>query len=557
MPEAKVMSETVDGPYPYQGDVSRTATMAELANPLSVRLLDEVGGLEPGSVIVDVGAGTGTALGDEVIDKGARYLPIDVRTSAVEAHQAAGHREARLGDATALPLPDKAMAGHDGVLHSRFTHAWLGEGRKRAWDEAGRIGLAQGVVIDYDYTPVNNVANEQYREVVESVQGVLGHQGFEPDYGSRLPDDSRRALNDLFGAGRYSLTVTRASLSADTLDQRMAIVSETVDSVATALDDAGMESVARSLRQKLQALRQLQSMSLLRAADVPLPDMVGVAFKANEQPVGDGDELDRKRAAAASRLPTLGGEFAAEDAVQARQFLASEGHPDREAARKLFTRMYRAAGYFDRSLSPDELLDATDPAELDARSDTFTITEGDKLTLTIRLVSPNGDGVWSLPTAKKLTTESRNGLPDEVQRAVVGEAGYFASISHSPLAPLKVCMALVNEARTRGMDYVLIGTVEGHTTERIATLFGPAIEWPQINDQPVKALVNGPGYREDGITLRVGYVETDTFFEQLGDHYRNADAAHQAGLDQEQARYMVRLCDELQPHQTQLEAISA
>jgi SAM-dependent methyltransferase len=233
-----------DGALSSSAEAARLRSMAGAADGVSLAALGAVVD-RPGAVMADVGAGESTSLGAALTrrNRSLTYVPIDVRSPAVDAHRRWGF-DGRVGSATDLPLAGDTVD----IVHARFVFGWLDAAeRRRAVEEVLRVSrsAARMVLIDYDWSSAAGpeVVALWRDKLIELLSGF----GFDPYYGQRLAADVARHLEAAgVEAADYSAKEVRAT-TTEPIGQALGMIGAVMASVRGRLSAVGLDDHADEL----------------------------------------------------------------------------------------------------------------------------------------------------------------------------------------------------------------------------------------------------------------------------------------------------------------------
>ncbi len=465
-------------------EARRLQTMARVADAVSIRQIAQGlainGNVDNNKLVVDVGCGDSTSLGERLIGDGVMYLPVDFRPDAVSAQRERGF-PAIQSDATELDIKPSVAD----IVHARFAFGWLSESsRSPALAEAIRVGkdIFTLSVIDYDWSVVDGP--KHFKQVLGRVVEIMRIFEFEPFYGRYLKDDIRKQLplyvdmkNEL---GRVVVSEeSRKSVYSGTMQGSLAFVEQTADVIIGRLREHGMQSAAEEVLAGLDKLR-LQSASNPNE-QVKLPDIVGVNVNFTNTSMLL-TERAREHNAAHNRRRLAAQAMAAETFVVGRDFEATNvGIPYLENVvtakgprLTLVARQVQASAYLkdgvvnERAIGPDEALTvAVDPVELVDRSVYYIML--DKATRSVvRRIDPNEHGVRSLPTIERIfkhAPETARLLKEHpIMTSKVFEVSSFSkSMLHGSFWDVVAAViALGAEAFNEGYDFAVMGLQAKH-----------------------------------------------------------------------------------------------
>jgi hypothetical protein len=528
--------------YSGQADVDeeRLAYMAEgYVDNLTMRRLHELG-LNNQDTVLDVGAGTSINLGEQILKAGAGYIPLDRHPQAVRTHQQAGHDRAVQASVSGLPLADDSIS----LVNARFVMGWLSQPeRAQAWDELLRVGKGnlRGIITDYDWSVADGPP--EFTALIKLLHtALIDELGFEPDYGSRLYDDVCQQLALRLGAANFRADHITQAIPANSLAEKKVITQLTAKSVIDGLRNQGRVKQAAIINDSLETFLKTQP----AAESIVLSHIATVCFELGRAAVKAAPAAPQSTYAAGKITPALPEIDPADTQVPIwRIGPASPEHPLRQRARELFTIIYRQSGYISPVGIGDEAMRrAIDPEELYRRSEVFVATgQGDHPLGCVRLIHPSDTyGATSLPTVQKVFKQhDLTDLPlgaDNDQK--IGEIAYFASQARNPLVSLKLIIALMEAAAEAGIEYGIFGAVSSDRTPEdpdkyFKKLFGTAIHPLLIDGEQSIVNVDGPGYRPGGIALRVSYLKTADFLQNMINYYQTSYNKH--------AEYIIKLCN--------------
>lgn len=493
--------QPANGVYQSNLDDERLAFMATgYADTITLAALMTLE-LSRTDVVLDIGSGSSCGLGDAIKRLGATYIALDKNPSSVQQHHQHGHLTVE-ASATNLPMKSESIT----LFNARFSLSWLGKaGREKAWEQMLEVGSPQmrGVVTEYDWSVADGAP--AYRAVVDELRQQLTELGFEPDYGALVESDTRRLLTEHGVVDEFSLQSYRQPIPCQTPDEALAVVAMTVQSLTSGLRLLGRANQADSLDLRLSELKAAPEEHIF----IKLPDIVSVRFERRLQadhilPVlNDGGFLAPVLRISPDRAP----------------------HRLRQTARIMLSAIYKRAGYItDSDLGTADLLEATDPQSVFDRSDVFAITNiQGRAESVVRLVYPDDSGLSSLPTGHKLINlNEQTTLPADAEHHEIGEITSFVSVARNGLTTLRSIVALMEVAHQARLKYVLFGAVAGAPDIHFKQLFGPTIRPVKVGQNLASVAVSGPGYTASGIDLRVSYLKTSDFLDDMVAYYQNS-----------------------------------
>lgn len=174
----------------YEAGVNLIGESARLRNfdlPTEVSL-DAIGEIDSGAVVLDIGAGSNTTLGEIVREKGGEYIAFDRNQSFLSLQRSAGARVI-YGDARQLPFEHDSFD----ITHMRFVLAHLAQDKQSVIQQAMDITKHRGevVFIEYDWTTAHG--SDAFNDMRDL---FISSMLFDAAYGSKLEADVRNTISD-------------------------------------------------------------------------------------------------------------------------------------------------------------------------------------------------------------------------------------------------------------------------------------------------------------------------------------------------------------------------
>ena len=496
----------------------RLRTMAPLGDLVSLKAL---GGQvdRTGVVVADLGAGDSASLGSALTARNPslRYLPIDIRSEAIQGHRAEGF-DGTVAPVTDLPLRD----GSVDVVHARFLFGWLDDaGAGRALEEAARVTRdhARLVVIDYDWnTAVGAPVVVAWKD---DLLELLTTFGFDPGYGRKHAVELVRHLSAAgLQAADYAISQLRTSRTVS-LREALPTLEALVEPVVRHVAALGLDDRAARLRGHFVAVADLSEQEPEQS--VTYPAIVATVVDLSRRSTGAGRPAAARRGAD-RRAGVIRGLVPAGPAGLG--VFRLESRELTEQARRLQAAVYVRHGYHTRDSTDADgfLIDEIDPPEVVARSSYLGIVDRDgEVGACVRMIEALENNLVTLPTLAKMSDQRRVGRHQTVsvpfpEGSVVFEVSGLAKSSRAPdpTVTTRLLLAVVSEARRRGEDFAVMGLVEP-AASLLLTAYGRQAIRPL--DVP-RVHVHGAGVRSTGLTLVPCYTEAVTFVDDILAHCR-------------------------------------
>lgn len=260
--------------YDDEGNIAeaeRLRLMAAAADMLTLSYFK----VEPGSTVVDLGAGDSPSLGKSIRGLGGSYVALDQRADAVRSLRDSGF-DARQASVVDTGLPNDFTD----VAHARFVFGWLkDEQRSAAVEESWRIIRSGGrvVISDYDWGAIRGP--RELLDAVELATEVLEVFGFDPYYGDKVAADIGHKAESISSRADSKVEihpVDRRPIFKGSLRDSVVIFEQTASSMLHQLEHQGMYERANDLVASLDRLRDYAANN--PDEEVQLADVVTQVF---------------------------------------------------------------------------------------------------------------------------------------------------------------------------------------------------------------------------------------------------------------------------------------
>lgn len=403
----------------------RLADMAErFGDQASLEALNALG-VTQGNVVLDIGCGNSISLAQKMVGLDLTVVPTDIRPDAVTTHLRAGFMNARESSANCLMIGDDTID----ASHARFTWGWLPPSEQIAsLAEMIRVGKNDGTgiaIIDYDWSVCDGP--KEFKDAINVITDLLREQGFDPDFGKKLPLNFGQHLGEVCVNPEQDAHVTMQR--SPTYEGEISGALEDIIATAQPLIE-GLAKIGKEREIQIELEKLQRFIAANPDAYVRLPDIVSVAARITEPDIHLTEEYFalekisalRRDVTAPSPEPYRSGtDFVAAKENGRSGLVVAEGL--RERLRKTQALAYLDAGIVTREaisaegvliegINPQELIDRTDYSV--ALDETYTRIRGQAGT-----IRPNEKGVASLPFVQRVLEHS----PES--RALLESEGIF------------------------------------------------------------------------------------------------------------------------------------
>lgn len=448
-------------------EVKRLSEAAAVADKVSLDHLTGAG------TVADIGAGNSPTLGKILVAGGKHYVAIDQRPDAVADLRDAG-LSAQVGTVYDTKLQSKSVD----AVHARFLFGWLPvSARNAALSELCRILPESGsmTIIDYDWG-VTQGPSEMMALVNTGVE-LLRRQGFDPLWGSQLPDWMHGALSEAAPGANITITQTnRTSLYSGPIKSVLngGFIDQTKNSLMATLERFGEQQLVADIEQQYQQLydyAQSHPDELVR-----LPDIVGMTVRLDNNPPRP------ERQSASSLQPDKDYEIVFSD--DGRRVVVANS-PDMVTE----IRRTQAESYIIYGLVGKDAVDADgvlreeiEPPDQVARSVYGAVLDehGD-IRAVMRFIEQDNRGDGSLPEIARLNAETYQQLQQWLQsknvdsRQIIEVSGLAKSVRGGDVYDIEqVLVGLAQVARVRGYQAAIMG-LRQEEVPLIQAMFGKEV----------------------------------------------------------------------------------
>lgn len=522
-------------------EVERLQLMAAIADKVSHDHINDclmgLGSNNP--VIVDIGSGESTSLGENLQESGALYLPVDMRRDAVEKQKEAGFNAIQ-SMATGLDV----MSNTTDVVHSRFTWGWLSDNeRNRTLTETLRIGKEDMalVIIDYDWSVIEGP--EQFVDAIENVKRVMRQFGFEPDYGSVLETDVHNRLNGVIqssdngdGPAVKSNSQRLNSYQGD-LEGALPIICQTAEAIIDQLRIAGMQEEADKIIDDFVQLNELIDTN--PDVQVKLPDIVStsaVIKNKNQLLTEEVKELHSEYESSLERMQVFGQEHFREGHDYSVPLSGVSGFENvgiaLSPALTLAARRVQANAYVKDNIVGYEaigedgaLRQDNDPISLVQRSRYYvSLSEQGRVKGSVRAIDMlPSKGIISLPTFERLMRHCPDTIKNLEDHPIMQKGCKVLEVSALSKDPIegnlmdvvKAILMLAEVSNREGYDYGIMGLQKSRVS-LIQGIFGSKA-FKRLGGDDAEHLVELPGVNET-VQFVPSLVDGEKFIQQVYDH---------------------------------------
>jgi len=468
-----------------KSETERLKEMADLVDPFSLESIQKsLNNDLQDKLVVDIGAGDSTTLGQKLEGLGVVYVPVDKREEAVALHREAGF-EAVCSMATNINL-ESDQADH---IHSRFTFGWLNKLERQATiKEMIRIAKPDATIsiIDYNWDKVDGPP--PFMDAINEVVKILESAGFDTSYGDKLDEEFSEKLDlldDNIGDVVVSAKTVKSPLLKGSLIDCLPIFEHTTSSIFEFLDKAGLDEEATCLRDKVSCLQEYVKKN--PNEEVQLPEVVVRELKINKQNLQI--DIDQQRDHLSSDVKQEKEPFI--EGVDFKRVGCKGGPFERvviATSKRLIdlSRHLQAKTYFEKGLSYEEsiengfFIEEIDPLEQVERSVYAVLLndEGNDILGGIRYIKQNENGLESLPTVHKVgadavisaikeiiknkkDTNKENIRIDKKDMGRVIEASGLFSRTGRPIDALTQIIGIVKYGKEQGCEYAIMDSESG------------------------------------------------------------------------------------------------
>lgn len=519
----------IPGFYEGVGDpeADRLKYMASLADTVSLGVITSFSAGSDKGLVVDIGCGASTSLGEFAMHEGLDYMAVDSNPDYVQCQIRAGHN-AVISPAAAIEL-NSCIAD---VTHARFLFGWIANARERSHVLREMIRISKEpmrlAVLDYDWSVVDGP--DVLKSAVNYVMSILEQRGFDSEYGGKLHDDISLRLTDSYelpAGTRWS--ENRYPITADTMQDAMPFIELTAGSVMADLQKVGMETEFDELASYLSAVREYAAKH--PGAGVKLPDIVALTVDFQTKPSLKNErekytEQQRRLGGAGIELGLLheGGDYetALPDVPSLESVCMALSPGCIQNVRQVQAFTYDTNGIVGQDAIGYDgtLLPHIDPPDQIERS-WYLFTRNIYIGAVACVIEPDETGQVSLPTIRRLMEHSPNAyeeLRDIIDpKAKVVEVSRFGknSVHGNIKDALRLLIALAETGRRKGYDYGVMGLEESHVA-LFQNLFGEcALKKLQSPDGVHAIKLDGVKTDKRFVTM---IVDAESFLEQIKVH---------------------------------------
>lgn len=448
-------------------------------------------GVYQGDVVLDVGCGNSTSLAQKMDALGLTVVPTDIRPDAVVAHRLAGFPNARESSANCLMVGDNTI----NASHARFTWGWLSsKEQKESLAEMLRVGKKDTgvVIIDYDWSACSGP--KEFMDSVKVITDVLAQQGFDPDFGKKLPLKFGEYLREVCVDPVQDAQVTMRR--STTYDGAISEALEDIVTTAQPLID-GLAKIGRDgeIKAELEKLRHFIAGN--PDASVRLPDIVSVTARITKSDssltkeyfeLGKISTLRRAVSTPSPKPYESGVDFEyvwAKEGVGVEErksgLVKEEGLRNKLRKTQAFT--YLDAGHITReAITPDGFfVETIDPQELVDRSDYFVRLDDSysRIRAQARSIKTNENGAESLPFVQRVLEHSpelrdllmAEGILDPTKKVIEVSGLAKNPIGGSFLDVIEVLIDLSRYNEQNGVD-IAVMSIDKKQAGLMQRLFG-------------------------------------------------------------------------------------
>jgi ubiquinone/menaquinone biosynthesis C-methylase UbiE len=533
-----------------EAETKRLQTMADLVDPRSfyavmsgIALVDEHAMGDQGDmcVVVDVGAGDSTSLGERFCSTGKiRYVAVDQRSDALRHHQAVGHETVH-SPATILNIDSNTAD----AFNSRFTFGWLKDSqRTTALLEMLRVGKNNMsiVITDYDWSTVKGP--KQFLQAVEYVKKIMKSAGFDPEYGSTMSQDIALKVEKLMSVSSDSVAIEESiedSTFIGPISKALPLLMQTGDSALGFLRQTKNISALHELGDLLQQLQEYTSQNPQEEVTLPnvvtqqikLLDKKSVLFEATKQDIELGNEW-REMCNVERTSPFVEGEDFTQitpscELLRKAQLVHSQDLVD--SARHLHATAYIADGLIGPDATESGMLaEYLDSDEVRRRA-TYVVSLNDEkknILAGVRWIDEDDGRLDTLPAVSRIHPDDLARHPfSQPGKRVVEISALSKDFHRETFDEVVACiLGLGKVLIDREYDYAIM-SLQNTKVEHLRLLFGQDT-FVNIEDDGIEHTIGLARVNQEARFVNL-YVDLATFMEKVYVHAQSNMYTHSNG----------------------------